>query len=141
MKIPEWLPVYGDISFRGKCPRESAEQITFFNQLRSNYPESYGRIALHPRNEGQLIGGQLSSIDKQKAEGMSVGASDIVIPGAPTFVCELKRQDHTVCAWQDGQREYLEASNNNGAFVCVALGWKAAWEAFNDWLLVQEKNK
>lgn len=141
MKFPEGVSVYGDTIYRGKCPRESAEQITFFNQLRSNYPDSYGRIALHPRNEGQLIGGQLSSIDKQKAEGMSVGASDIVIPGAPAFVCELKRQDHTQCTWQPGQKEYLEAAKNAGAFVCVALGWEAAWQAFNDWLLTQEKDK
>lgn len=139
MKIPEWLNVYGDMSFRGKCPIESAEQITFFNQLRAQYPKSYGRIALHPRNEGQLVGGQLSSIDKQKAEGMAVGASDIVIPGAPSFVCEMKRKDHTACAWQDGQREYLEAAKNSGAFVCVALGWEAAWAAFNDWLAIKEE--
>jgi len=134
MKFPEFLAVYGDASFRGKCPLESAEQITFFNQLRSKYPDSYGRIALHPRNEGQLIGGQHSSIDKKKAEGMSTGASDIVIPGATSFVCELKRRDHTKCSWQDGQIEYLEASHNAGAFVCVALGWEAAWQAFSEWL-------
>ena len=138
MKFPEFLAVYGDASFRGECPLESAEQITFFNQLRSKYPNSYGRIALHPRNEGQLIGGQHSSIDKKKAEGMSVGASDIVIPGATSFVCELKRRDHTKCSWQDGQVEYLEVAHNAGAFVCVALGWEAAWQAFSVWLSTQE---
>ena len=137
MKFPDWLPVYGDTSFRGECPLESAEQITFFNQLRAKYPDSYGRIALHPRNEGQLIGGQHSSIDKKKAEGMSVGASDIVIPGATSFVCELKRLDHTQSAWQKDQQEYLKASQDAGAFVCVALGWDAAWQAFSDWLSTQ----
>lgn len=139
MKVPEWLPAYGDFKYRGKCPRESAEQITFFNQLRGQYPDSYGRIAIHPRNEGQLVGGQHSGLDKQKAEGMSVGASDIVIVGAPAFVCELKRRDHTQCTWQPGQIEYLEAAKNSGAFVCVALGWEAAWEAFNDWMEIKER--
>jgi hypothetical protein len=124
MKFPDWLPVYGDTSFRGKCPLESAEQITFFNQIRSEHPK--------------LIGGQHRSIDKKKAEGMSVGASDIVIPGAPAFVCELKRRDHTKCSWQDGQVEYLEVAHNAGAFVCVALGWEAAWQAFSVWLSTQE---
>lgn len=138
MKVPEWLPAYGDFKYRGKCARESAEQITFFNQLRGYYPDSYGRIAIHPRNEGQLIGGQHSSLDKQKAEGMSVGASDIVIVGAPAFVCELKRLDHTQCTWQPGQLDYLEAAKASGAFVCVALGWEAAWAAFNDWLEMKE---
>ena len=35
--------------------------------------------------------------------------------------------------WQDGQREYLEAAAACGAFVCVALGAVAAWEAFEVW--------
>lgn len=128
------FPVYGDTSFRGKCPKESAEQITFFNQLRGVYPDTWGRLALHPRNEQQLRGGQHRGLIKQKAEGMTPGASDIVIPGAPAFVCELKRQDHTQSKWQDGQIEYLTAANDAGCFVCVALGWKAAWGAFGDYL-------
>ena len=133
MKFPGWLPVYGDTTYRGPCPKEAAEQVTFFNQLRKHYPATLGRIALHPRNEGQLVGGQHSSIDKQKAEGMAVGASDIVIPGSPSFVCELKRRDHAKSAWQDGQLDYLEAAQAEGAFVCVALGWEAAWQALQDW--------
>lgn len=128
------FPVYGDQSFRGKCPKETVEQASFFNRLRGEYPDSYGLIALHPRNEGQLIGGQFSAMVKQKAEGMAKGAADIVIPGAPAFVCELKRRDHTQSQWQEGQIAYLEAAANAGAFVCVALGAAAAWEAFEDWL-------
>ena len=65
---------------------------------------------------------------------MTPGASDIIIPASVSFVCELKRKDHTQSKWQDGQIEYLEAANHAGAFVCVALGWEAAWQAFNDWL-------
>lgn len=131
MKIPKWLPVYGDMDYRNKkCPQESAEQITFFNTLRREYPE-LGLIALHPRNEGNRTHQQAA---REKAEGMTAGASDIIIPGSPAFVCELKRQDHTCSRWQDGQLEYLEAAKNNGAFVCVALGHKAALEALQEWI-------
>ena len=65
---------------------------------------------------------------------MTKGASDIIIPGSPAFVCELKRRDHTKSRWEDGQQEYLTAAQDAGAFVCIALGADAAMEAFNDWL-------
>ena len=134
MKFPEWLPLYGDINYRGKCPSEAVEQVTFFNALRVGYKKSYGLIAVHPRNEGKRSHYQAA---RDKAEGMTPGASDIIIPGNPAFVCELKRQDHTKSRWQDNQLEYLEAAHNAGAFVCVALGYKAAWEAFNEWRELQ----
>lgn len=133
--LPPLIRVYGDVSFRGDCPTESQEQITFFNTLRREYPDTWGRLALHPRNEQQLKGGQLRGMSKQKAEGMTPGAADIIIPGKQTLVIELKRQDHTKSKWQDGQVEYLEAASNAGAFACVAMGWVAAWQAFEDWLL------
>ncbi len=76
---------------------------------------------------------------KQKAEGMTPGASDVIIPGCVTFVCEIKRQDHTKSKWQAGQVEYLTAAHNAGAFACVALGWIGAREAFNQWLLKLEQ--
>jgi hypothetical protein len=95
------------------------------------YPKSYGMIALHPRNEGKR---HYAQVTKQKAEGMATGAADIIIPACVSFVCELKRMDHTKSGWEDGQVEYLEAAQKAGAFVCVALGWVAAKEAFDDWI-------
>jgi len=131
MKFPEWLPVYGDTEYRNKkCPVESAEQITFFNTLRRDYPE-LGRIAIHPRNEGKRTANQAQ---RQKAEGLTPGASDIIIPVHYPFICELKRQDHTLCGWEPGQIEYLETAHKQGAFVCVALGYKAAMEALTVWI-------
>lgn len=131
MKFHPWLPVYGNADYRGDCPPESAEQKTFFNWLRMQHPQTWGLIALHPRNEGQRTHGQTWH---QKAEGMTTGASDIIIPARFAFVCELKRQDHTKSKLEAGQPEYLEAAKNAGAFVCVALGWEGARDAFNDWL-------
>jgi len=131
MKFPELLPVYGDQKYRNKkCPVESAEQITFFNVLRRDYPQ-LGVIAVHPRNEGKRT---IQQAMRQKAEGMTAGASDIIIPGNPSFVCELKRKDHTLCGWEDGQLAYLEAAKENGSFVCVALGYEAAMEALKVWI-------
>lgn len=137
MKIPQNVPLYGDPAWRGKCPQEKVEQASFFNRLRQEYPDSWGLLAIHPRNEGQLRGGQFGAIIRHKAEGMSPGASDIIIPGCPTFICEMKRRDITQSKWQDGQQEYLEAASKAGAFACVALGAAAAWEALEAWLEMQ----
>lgn len=129
MKLCSDIVVYGDVDFRGKCPIETLEQVTFFNWLRRQHPE-YGKIAIHVRNEGNRHHAQTV---KQKAEGMTPGAADIIIPASPAFVCEMKRQDHTKSTWQEGQREYLLAAKEAGAFVCVALGWEGAKEAFEEW--------
>lgn len=128
------VTVFGDVTFRGKCPKEQAEQVTFFNQIRQAYPDSWGILAYHPRNEGLKIGGQISAVQMHRAEGMTKGAVDIIIPARVAFVCELKRRDHTQSAWQDGQLAYLQAAERAGAFACVALGWEAAWQALGVWI-------
>lgn len=131
MIFPEGVAVFGDLTYRDKsCPKEGAEQVTFFNQLRKHYPDTFGMTAVHTRNEGRRT---MAQIQKEKAEGLTTGTPDIAIPGNPSFLCELKRQDHTESKWQPGQQEYLVASGKQGAFVCVALGWKAAMEAFEHW--------
>lgn len=126
MKFPSNIPVYGDLSFRGKCPSESAEQITFFNQL----PPDLRAVAIHPRNEGKRTAQQAQ---RHKAEGMTKGAADIIILGAVPFVCELKRQDHTKSRIEPEQVSFLEAAKEAGCFVCVALGWQGAMLALDEW--------
>ena len=130
---PSWLPTY-DSGFRGKCAKEAAEQATFFNRIRKQYPDSWGVIATHIKNEG--IRTQIQ-IDKDRAQGLKKGASDIIIPGCPSFVCELKRKDRTQSQWQDGQLEYLKAAQECGSFVCVAFGVDQAWLAFQDFINTQ----
>jgi len=134
MKFPENIPLFGDPTFRGKCPLESVEQMSLVNQIRRVYPDTFGKIVFHPRNEGLVSKGQFSSMAKHKAEGMTRGAPDCIVPGNPAFLCEIKRQNHTLSSWQDGQIEYLEAAQNAGAFVCVALGAKAAWQTFQTYV-------
>lgn len=133
MNFPDWLPVYGDTAFRGNCPPEHVELASFFSKLRREHPDTFGAIAIHPRNEAQLRNGQFSAVAQHKAEGMTPGAADILIPARVPFICELKRTDHTKSSWQPGQVSYLEAASNAGAFVCAALGAFAAWKAFQDW--------
>lgn len=130
MKFPDFLKVYGRQDYRGDCPPELAEQITFFQWLRLHHPALH-RIAVHPRNEGERTYQQARM---QRLEGaLNAGASDVIIPAGRAFVCEMKRRDHTKSRWQKGQIEYLEAAHNAGAFVCVALGSSAAMEAIGAW--------
>ena len=131
MKFPNWLAVYGDVTYRGQCPREAIEQITAFNRIRGAYPDTLGVIALHPRNEAKR---SHHKAQREKAEGMAPGASDLIIPGAPAFVCEIKRRDHTKSQWEDHQQDYLWAARQQGTFVCVALGADAVMEALYVWL-------
>ena len=130
MKLPQDIPIWGDVKYRGTCPKETLEQVTFFSRLRRAHPDSYGLLALHPRNEGKRSHLQAA---KEKSEGMSTGATDIVIPGCPAFVCELKRRDHTQSSLSTEQLAYLTAAKAVGAYVCIALGVDAAWQAFGDW--------
>lgn len=134
MKFPHDIPVFGDMSYRGECPSESMEQVTFFNRLRKDYPDSWGLIAFHPRNEGKR---SWTKAAFERAEGMAKGASDVIIPASPSFVCEIKRRDHTKSSWQDGQKEFLNVAKEKGAFVCIALGCEAAWSAFLQYLAEQ----
>ena len=130
MKLPQDITIYGNTGFRGDCPAEGLEQVTFFARLRRQYPGSYGLIALHPRNEGRRTHLQVA---KEKSEGMTTGATDIIIPGRQTFVCEIKRRDHTLSNLPKVELDYLRACQSAGARVCIALGVDAAWEAFEDW--------
>ena len=133
MKFSKELRIYGDMDYRGPCPSEDVEQVTFFNRLRRNHPDTLAKIAMHPKNEGKRTRYQM---DTDKAKGLTPGASDIIIPGSPAFVCELKRRDHTKSTWQPGQENYLIISQNHGAFACIALGADAATEALNEWLAI-----
>lgn len=124
MKLPKNIPIWGNTAFRGKCPSEAAEQVTFFSQLRKEWPDTWALIATHVRNEGKKTAQQ---VQREKAEGMTTGVSDIIIGG---FYCELKRLDHTKCKISEDQIMCLEAANNLGHYGCVALGWGSAMEAF-----------
>ena len=134
MIIPSWLTVYGDPKYRGYCPVEGAEQVTFFGQIRRHHPH-LAPIVFHPRMEGERTKNQA---DWQKADGSIVkGVSDVIGIGHPMLVLELKRKDKTKSVWQPGQLSFLESSHKRGAFTCLALGWEAAMQALKDWEALQ----
>jgi len=127
MKLPAVIPIFGDTAYRGPCPSETVEQVTFFSRIRKT---PLGKVALHIRNEGKRTYGQHS---RHKAEGMVKGASDIIIPYHKTIVIELKRRDHTKSTISKEQIAYLNACIENGCLVCVALGADAAMQAVEQW--------
>lgn len=122
--------IYGG-AYRGQCPLEAAEQVTFFNVIRSKYPDTYGKLAFHVRNEGKRTAAQ---VQKEKAEGMTKGVVDIIIPGAPSFVCEIKRKDKTKTNLPKCEKDYLEIADKHGAFSCLCYGYEEALKAFEDWI-------
>ena len=126
------IQIFGNTDFRDKnCPSESQEQITFFNEIKTRCPMPYGKIAFHQRNESRRSYRQAAW---HKSEGLIKGVPDIIIPGKVTFLCELKRQDHTLCRISDHQLEYLENCRLLGSFCCIALGYKQALLAVNSWI-------
>ena len=134
-KLPPEIPVFGDASYRGDCPLETAEQISFLSMLRKEFPD-LAEIAVHIRNEGKRSKRQGA---QQKQEGMNTGASDIVIPCCPPMLIELKRRDHTQSSLGAKQLPYLVRSHRLGAFACVALGAIGAMEAVRKWHSINKK--
>lgn len=123
--------IYGEKE-KGKQPKESAEMITFFNELRARHPE-IAMMATHVKNEGKR---NMAQAQRDKAEGMIKGFPDVVIVGAPTFVCEMKSKSKTSRISPE-QKEILNAMSERGVFACVAYGWKAAIQAVEDWINAQ----
>lgn len=136
-KIPAKIKVFGDTSYRGTCPLETAEQISFLSMLRAEFPE-LAEIAVHIRNEGKRSKRQGA---QHKQEGMNTGASDIVIPCCPPILIELKRRDHTQSSLGAKQLPYLVRSERLGAFACIALGAIGAMEAVREWHTKHNKQK
>ena len=128
-KIQSRVPIFGDTDFRGACPLETPEQISFLCLLKSEFPE-LAKIAVHIRNEGKRTKRQGH---QQKQEGLNTGASDIIIPCCPPILIELKRRDHTKSSTSDRQLNYLIDSQEQGAFACYALGAIGAMEAVREW--------
>lgn len=136
MKIPDNIKIYGDLSYRGESPSEDLETVTFFNYLRINYPDTYGILAYHPRNEGKR---NIHQITKEKAQGLVTGTCDIIVVGKPALCIEMKKENHIKSKLTKEQIIYLRAAQQAGAFSCIALGHKAAIEAFNDWQKMLDK--
>lgn len=134
MRLPKTIKIYGDTSFRDKnCSYEETEQKDLFGRLKEKYPE-LRILAVHPKIEGNRNGKQITK--DQEMGSLNTGASDIIIPGSPSFVCELKRKDHTQSKITKHQITYLETAQSMGSFACIALGADAVIAAIDDWLRI-----
>lgn len=138
MKLPPDIKIYGDINHRDKnCRKEWAEQKEFFGFLKEQKPRWY-EIAIHPKNEGKRTGRQ-AQIDAEQG-ALNTGASDIIIPARIPFICEVKCIDHTASKISKDQLRYLRACRDEGAFTCIALGCRAAWQALLEWEIYLQNN-
>jgi hypothetical protein len=133
MKLPPEIQLFGTPD-KTDTASESQHAMTFFAKLRREYPQ-YGAIATHIRNEGKRSAMQ---IQKQKAEGLTTGTADIIIPANPPFVCELKSRSPRATISNE-QIEYLLNAQKLGAFACVAIGYEGAIEAFKKCYLLEQK--
>ncbi len=126
MKLPPQIQLFGTPD-KTDAASESQHAMTFFAKLRREYPQ-YGAIATHIRNEGKR---SMAQVQKQKAEGLTTGTADIIIPANPPFVCELKSRSPRATISSE-QIEYLLNAQKLGAFACVAIGYEGAIEAFKE---------
>jgi len=132
------VPYYGG-DYCGPCPLERVEQISFINRIRQDYPDTWGLLATHIRNEDGSANAR--QVKKMKLEGMVAGTADILIMGNPPMALEMKRLDPTKSTLSDDQAAYLVAAQAAGAFACIAFGAVAAWEAFQHWLTLQPEGE
>lgn len=132
MKTPSWLPVFGGLPRAKDNPAEDYVLSSLISRIRKDYPSSYGLVAFHVKNESRRT---VVQIRADKAKGLTKGVSDLIIIGNPTLCMEIKKDNS--CRFEDGQLEFLQQAQKQGAFVCLAIGYQGAKDAFDYWLKLQ----
>ena len=123
--------IFGNTKFRGACPLEAKDAEKFVREVRKN--PTYGMLVTHIRNEGKST---VQAKMRMKRQGMTKGASDIIIPTAIPFVCEMKRANVKKSEISAEQKFYLKNAIANGSFACVTLGYKGAIDALVAWEII-----
>ena len=132
MKTPAWLPKFGDLPKSTSNPAEDYVLSSLISRIRNDYPSTYGLVAFHVKNESKRTTGQIKA---DKAKGLTKGVSDLIVIGNPTLCMEIKKDNS--CRFEDGQLEFLQQAQKQGAFVCLAIGCQGAKDAFEYWLKLQ----
>ena len=132
MKTPAWLPKFGDLPKSTSNPAEDYVLSSLISRIRNDYPLSYGLVAFHVKNESKRTTGQIRA---DKAKGLTRGVSDLIVIGNPTLCMEIKKDNS--CRFEGGQLEFLQQAQKQGAFVCLAVGYQGAKDAFEHWLKLQ----
>lgn len=123
------IKYFGDLSYRGLCPKETAEHMTFVSHVNNNYPDL---PLVHVKNEGVRTWRQ-AAFDKAMGS-IRKGAPDIIILHKVPFVLEMKRKNPSLSDYSAEQIEFLENCSKLGCYACVAYGHEAAIEALREWL-------
>ena len=132
MKTPTWLPKFGDLPKSTSNPAEDYVLSSLISRIRNDYPSTYGLVAFHVKNESKRTTGQIRA---DKAKGLTKGVSDLIVIGNPTLCMEIKKDNS--CRFEDGQLEFLQQAQKQGAFVCLVIGYQGAKDAFEYWLKLQ----
>ena len=132
MKTPTWLPKFGDLPKSTSNPAEDYVLSSLISRIRNDYPSTYGLVAFHVKNESKRTTGQIRA---DKAKGLARGVSDLIVVGNPTLCMEIKKDNS--CRFEDGQLEFLQQAQKQGAFVCLVIGYQGAKDAFEHWLKLQ----
>ena len=135
MKTPTWLPKFGDLPKSTSNPAEDYVLSSLISRIRNDYPSTYGLVAFHVKNESKRTTGQIRA---DKAKGLTKGVSDLIVVGNPTLCMEIKKDNS--CRFEDGQLEFLQQAQKQGAFVCLAIGYQGAKDAFEEWRILNENN-
>ena len=135
MKTPTWLPKFGDLPKSTSNPAEDYVLSSLISRIRNDYPSTYGLVAFHVKNESKRTTGQIRA---DKAKGLTKGVSDLIVIGNPTLCMEIKKDNS--CRFEDGQLEFLQQAQKQGAFVCLAIGYQGAKDAFEEWRILNENN-
>ena len=132
MKTPTWLPKFGDLPKSTSNPAEDYVLSSLISRIRNDHPSTYGLVAFHVKNESKRTTGQIRA---DKAKGLTKGVSDLIVIGNPTLCMEIKKDNS--CRFEDGQLEFLQQAQKQGAFVCLAIGYQGAKDAFEYRLKLQ----
>ena len=137
LDMPDGVMLFGDPDYRGECPAEDSDLISFVAWLKYNWPELESCI-IHTPNEGGL---PVQARMQQKKKGVLFRCPDIIVMTVPAFCMELKRRNpaKSLARAEDRKRfseqvDVLASMQKQGNFSCAALGIDAAREAWKYFL-------
>lgn len=117
-----------------KSRKEDVESIDFFSHAKYKYPE-LGRLLFHVANESASAPQYRRKIAQM---GVTSGVADYVLLKSvgpyPYAVIELKRARKTDSSVKPEQTEFLTQCMDEGAFVAICYGYKAALYALELYL-------
>ena len=126
---------YADLKFGKPAQYREIEAKPSSEEFRKQAAEM--PRAIHPAVWTRPTGEKCLHVSNYMAQGI-LGMENEEGDALLEAVCQAQNALAQSCSyfhkWEDGQIPYLQAAKAQGAFVCVALGCDAAWQALLDWL-------